>query len=104
MKIDKIQESIELCTEAGWYAYDFHMERPVDRDVILALGSLGEMTYLSMLKQPFFRIERRYMMIKGLQGQSRFRVAMYKEEEENVLQEVKKLVEHLPERNEENYE
>lgn len=95
MKIDKIQESIELCTEAGWYAYDFHVEKPVERDVILALGELGELTYLSMLKQPFFRVERRYMMVKGLQGQTQFRVAMYKDEEENVLREVKELVEKL---------
>lgn len=92
MKIEKMQESIELCTEAGWYAYDFYLDEPVGKELILAFRGMGELAYLSMLRQPFYRVERQYLMIKGLEGQPQFRAAMYKDEEAQVLKEITEFI------------
>ena len=87
MKILKKEESREQCTEAGWYAYDYELERPIVREDIFKFRELGEnLIYLSSLKEPFYKLECRYMMIKGVEGQKHFRLAVYKEfEEENCL-------------------
>lgn len=76
MKVISVKESVELCTESGWSAYDMALDGRVDRETIIRLGSLGDLTYLEMLKQPFYRIEQPYYMIKGLEGSNTLRVAM----------------------------
>ena len=51
MKVISVKESVELCTESGWSAYDMTLDAEMDRDTIIRLGSLGDLTYLEMLKQ-----------------------------------------------------
>lgn len=91
MKVTNNTESIELCTEAGWLAYDVTVDTPITREYIIELGKLGDLTYLSMLKQPFYRIENHYHMIKGLEGERQLRVAMLVGEE-SILDEVYKIL------------
>lgn len=92
MKITDTRESIELCTESGWSAYDITVDAPMDKETIHRLGALGVLTYLGMLKQPFYRIEEQYHMIKGIEGESKLRVAMLIGCEE-ILEEVRKILE-----------
>lgn len=92
MQVTGKKESIELCTESGWYAYDLTTDLPVDKDTIERLGRLGTMTYLGMLKQPFYRIEQEYFMIKGLEGEKQLRVAMLSGKEE-VIDKVYEVIE-----------
>ena len=77
MKIRKIEESREKCAEAGWYAYDYFLEEPMEDSFIYALRPLGSFVYLSMLKEPFFKIEGDCFMIKGVRGKDYFRAAVH---------------------------
>lgn len=77
--IDKI-ESRERCTEAGWDAYDYLMDEPVDRGFILSLRPLGSFVFLDMLAKPFFKIESDHFLIKGIMGDPFFRVAHHRED------------------------
>ena len=90
--IDKI-ESRERCAEAGWYAWDFILDQPMDDDFILSLRLLGSFVYLTMLSKPFFKIETDYRLIKGLRGDSFFRVAVHDDYREK-LTEVEALIDH----------
>ena len=45
--IDKIA-SRERCAEAGWYAWDFILDQPMDDAFILSLRPLGSFVYLSI--------------------------------------------------------
>ena len=92
MKITGAGESAELCTEAGWSAVDFETDEPVSKTEIELLGSLGQLTYLGMLRQPFFRVESRYWLIKGLEGERVFRVSALNGEEA-ILERVRSLFE-----------
>lgn len=80
-----------MCTESGWSAYDMFLDEEMDRETILRLGKLGDLTYLEMLKQPFYRIEREFYLIKGLQGADRLRVSMLDGHEE-ILERVKNVI------------
>lgn len=75
MKIIGKQPSREKCAESGWFAWDYLLDEPVEREFILKLRPLGGFTYLDMLKQPFFKIDSDYYMIKGIQGNDYFRIA-----------------------------
>lgn len=94
MKVLEQRASLELCTESGWYAWDLITEQPVTREVIEALGKLGTLTYLGMLNKPFYRIEEKYHMIKGLEGERTLRVAMLEGKEE-ILDKVTDMLEVL---------
>ena len=72
--IDKIP-SREPCAEAGWYAWDYLLDRPADDDFILSLRPLGAFTYLRALKKPFYKIESEYLHIRGMKGDDYVRVA-----------------------------
>ena len=65
MKIIGKQPSREKCAESGWFAWDYLLDEPVEREFILKLRPLGGFTYLDMLKQPFFK-EFRVMIISAL--------------------------------------
>lgn len=92
MKIMKKEESRELCTEAGWYAYDYELEGAVVREDIFMLRELGEnLVYLSSLKEPFYKLEAHDLMIKGVEGKSHCRLAVYKEYEKEGCQKVEAL-------------
>ena len=88
--IEKIP-SRERCAEAGWYAWDYLLDSPMDDDFILSLRPLGSFVYLSMLTKPFFKIESDGRLIKGLRGDSFFRVAVYDGSREK-LAEVETLI------------
>jgi len=92
MKVVSVTESVELCTESGWSAYDMILDGRVDQETIKRLGVLGDLTYLGMLRQPFYRIEQPYYMIRGLEGADRLRTAMLDGHEE-ILERVKEKIE-----------
>ena len=74
MTIEKILRSAEECQQAGWQGYDIHFDGPVSREQILLWQSLGDLVYLSQLRQPFYRITGRSFLIKGLEGQTKLRI------------------------------
>lgn len=61
------------------------MDSPIDREFILKLKPLGSFVYLDMLKQPFFKIENDYYMIKGIEGNDYFRIAVHGKHEEELI-------------------
>ena len=83
--IDKIP-SRERCAEAGWYAWDFILERPTDDDFIRALRPLGSFVYLPMLAKPFFKIESAYCFIKGLRDDDFMRVAVHNDHRDRLAE------------------
>ena len=91
MKILGKQPSREKCAESGWFATDYLLDAPIDRAFILSLRPLGSFVYLDMLKEPFFKIENDYYMIKGVQGKVYFRIAVHGKHED----ELQKLEEFL---------
>lgn len=94
MKILDIRESRERCAESGWFAYDFILEKNVNSDLIMALKPLGAMTYLPMLKKPFFKVEANYYFLKGMDGDDFIRVAVHDKHREE-LDMVKAFIEDL---------
>lgn len=91
MKILGKQPSREKCAESGWFATDYLLDEPIDKAFILSLRPLGSFVYLDMLKEPFFKIENDYYMIKGVQGKDYFRIAVHGKHED----ELQKLEEFL---------
>ncbi len=84
MNIKEVRESRERCAESGWFAYDYLLDSVVDRDFILSLRPLGGMTYLPMLKKPFFKVESDYFFIKGMEGDDHIRVAIHDKHREEL--------------------
>ena len=84
MKIVERIESRERCAESGWFAYDYLLEEQIDRDFIRSLKPLGAWVFLDMLAKPFFKIESEHFMIKGLLGETYFRMAVHHEHEEEL--------------------
>jgi hypothetical protein len=92
VRILEITPSPEPCTEAGWMAFQYHLEQRVCKDFIIALRPLGTLVFLESLAKPFFKIESHHYMIKGLLGDKSIRVAVHGEhlgEQEGI----KKLIE-----------
>lgn len=77
MKIIERVESRERCAEAGWYAFDYILDANMNRDFIRSLKPLGSFVFLEMLSRPFFKIETDHYMIKGMEKDSFFRVAVH---------------------------
>ena len=88
--IDRVP-SREPCAEAGWYAWDYLLDSPMDDAFILSLRPLGSFVYLRTLTRPFFKIEAQYRLIKGLRGDRFFRVAVH-DVHRDLLEEVDALV------------
>ena len=84
MKILGKQPSREKGAESGWFATDYLLDAPIDRAFILSLRPLGSFVYLDMLKEPFFKIENDYYMIKGVQGKDYFRIAVHGKHEDEL--------------------
>ncbi len=95
MRIVERIPSRERCAEAGWYAWDLVLERPMDDAFIRALRPLGGFTYLRMLKKPFFKIESEYCLVKGLLGDDFLRVAVHDGHRE-LLGEAEALIRGIP--------
>ena len=84
MKIIGKQPSREKCAESGWFAWDYLLDGTITREFILKLKGLGSFTYLDMLRQPFFKIDSDYYMIKGIQGNDYFRIAVHGKQEDQL--------------------
>lgn len=94
MKITNIFRSPEPCTEAGWLAFQYELEHPINRDFILALRPLGSFIFLESLTQPFFKIQNHHYMIKGLLNDTSIRVAVHREHL-NEQEPIKQIIESL---------
>lgn len=93
MIIKDIVESRERCAESGWYAYDFLLDNSMDAEFIKSLRGIGgSFLFLSSLAKPFFKIESDYYVIKGVQGNDFFRMAVHEEHTEEI-ERVKKYIE-----------
>ncbi len=67
MKIREIIESRERCVEAGWFAYDFVLEEPINKEFIKNMRGIGgSYVFLEMLKAPFFKLEADQYILKGV--------------------------------------
>lgn len=92
MKIIGRRKSIEQCTESGWDAIDLMMDEPLDAEYIRKMKAIeGSFLFMSMLRQPFFKIESHNYVIKGVQGDDHFRMAVHKD----FLDEVDRVVDLL---------
>lgn len=49
----------------------------MDETLIRALGALGSLAYLPMLRRPFFKVESHHFLLKGMQGDDFFRMAVH---------------------------
>lgn len=96
MKITGYEESRERCAESGWFAYDIFLKEPLTKEDILLFRPFGGLLFLSMLKQPFFKVEQNLFVIKGVQGNDYFRLAMHQNECEKIEEWIEK-IRHLGE-------
>lgn len=94
MKIIGKQPSRERCAEAGWYAQDYLLEKKIDREFIRGLKPLGSFLFLDALRQPFFKIEGDYYVIKGVEGNDYIRIAIHGKHEEK-LGELERFIERV---------
>lgn len=93
MKILRIIPSPEPCVEAGWHAWQWFLESPVSRSLVLSLRPLGSLVFLESLSQPFFKVENHHFMLKGLLGDESIRVACLRDHED--YHHVKQFIESL---------
>lgn len=94
MKIREIIESRERCVEAGWFAYDFLLDGPTEKEFIKNLRNVGgSFVFLEMLKKPFFKLEADHYILKGVAGDDFFRMAVHKDYVEEELERVKRYIE-----------
>lgn len=96
MNVLEIVESREQCSEAGWYAFDFHLSEPIEKKHIEVLCRLGASIYVPSLKQPFFKVETKTWMLKGLEGKREVRLAVLGETEQEGIALLKEQLQKLP--------
>ena len=77
MKVLEIISSKERCTESGWDAWDILLDEKMDDHFIVSLKPLGSFLYLAALKAPFFKIETDHYLLKGVRGDTHFRLAAH---------------------------
>lgn len=76
-KIISRRKSLETCSEAGWYAFDYLLDGPLDDEYIRKFRNIpGSFLYMPMLKQPFFKLESDNYLMKGIRGTDFFRAAV----------------------------
>lgn len=93
MKIREIIESRERCVEAGWFAYDMLLDRPMDQEFIRNLRGIGgSFVFLEMLRAPFFKLEADHYILKGVIGNDFFRMAVHRDDAEKELERVKQYI------------
>ncbi|MCD8290670.1 MAG: hypothetical protein LUC91_04110 [Prevotella sp.] len=88
MKIIERTKSVEPCVEAGWMAFDYHLDGHIDKNFVLSLKPLGSLLLMENLKKPFFKIESHNFIIKGIIGNDFFRVAMHDESIDVLLRDI----------------
>ena len=74
--------SLEPCTEAQWYAWDYLLQVPLSRQDIQGMEALGYLLYMPMLRKPFFKVEGDYFHIKGFEGERMLRIAVHEKHRE----------------------
>ena len=84
MNIVKVTRSFEACAEAGWFGYDIHLECPVDETSVKALYSLGKMTFMKQLKNPFFVVRADKFLVRGVLGNSFVRAGIAQNDPETL--------------------
>ena len=93
MKITKITESRERCAEAGWFAYDFLLNAPMDKEFIRGLRGIGgSFVFLEMLKSPFFKLEADHYILKGVIGNDFFRMPVHGDHEKEEMERIKQYI------------
>lgn len=93
MRIVNRIESREKCAEAGWYAYDYILDEPMEKKFIVSLRPLGSFIYLKMLKKPFFKIETDHYVLRGIEHDMFFRIAVHGD----YLRELEKIEKYIKE-------
>lgn len=94
MKIREIIESRERCVEAGWFAYDFVLEEPMKKEFIKSMRGIGgSYIFLEMLKAPFFKLEADHYILKGVEGNDFFRMAVHRDDAKGELERVRRYIE-----------
>ena len=81
-----IGTSPEPCQEAGWAAWQWHLDDATTRTFVERLRPLGSLLVIDSLKRPFFKIESHHYMVKGLLGDKSIRVACHRDHEEELEQ------------------
>lgn len=84
MKILSVCPSIEPCEEAGWVAFDYLLDSPMERKHIQSLRPLGSLTYMTSLKRPFYKVESAHYVIKGLEADDSMRVAVHRAHQDEL--------------------
>lgn len=93
-KILKIEKARDLCDEAGWYGYDILLNEAVDENFVFKLGLLGNLIYLPNLKQPFFKIENKGCLVKGVVGRNEIRIGIAYDDKvvlKQIIDEIEKI-------------
>ena len=94
MTITAITPSPEPCTEAGWHAAQWHLDRKLSRELVTALRPLGSLLLLDALAQPFFKIESHHYMVKGILGDTSLRVAVHRDHEAETQRIIQLIQQH----------
>jgi len=89
MHLIEKRPSLEPCTEAQWYAWDYLLQEPLSRQDIQDMNALGHLLYMPMLRKPFFKVEGDYFHIKGFEGDRLLRIAVHEGHRE-VLEALEK--------------
>lgn len=80
MKIIERRRSLETCTEAGWDAIDCLLDQEIDDGFIESLRAIeGSFLYMKMLRKPFFKVESHNYILKGVKGNTFFRLAYHRD-------------------------
>lgn len=95
MKILEINKSLEKCTESGWLAFDFILDRQIDSQFITCLKDIGPLVSMSMLRKPFFKVESDYFLLKDLEGDHFFRMGVH-HEHLNEKDKIEKMIHSFP--------
>ena len=93
MRVKEIRKSLEPCTESGWDAVDLLLEEGLtEPDILMLRKAGGSFLYLAKLKKPFFKIESHTHVIKGVMGDSFFRLSAHRDQIEKEKTELLQLI------------
>lgn len=79
MRITSHAKSAEPCAEAGWTAFDYHVDGFIDEPFVMSLRPLGAFMYMKSLARPFFKVESDNYIIKGLLHDDHFLMAAHRD-------------------------
>ncbi len=76
---------IEDCLD-GSYIKELQLSHEITEAFIKALGSIGDLQYFPHFPRPFFRVDAKGVMFKGIQSNDTIRVVIWEQEKFEVLQ------------------